>query len=68
MKIISKGNKNVQCKQCGCIAQYESDDIKKKIIDVRTSNFLNYIESWKITYIDCPNCGYEIEIYAKCLG
>lgn len=63
MKIISRGNKNVECRRCGCVMEYDSRDIQHKIIRVSTSSILTYLKiPVTVEYINCPQCGKEIEI------
>lgn len=64
---IKKRDKSKKCKQCGCIMEYESNDIKNKVVDIRTSDFFKTYEKWSIDYINCPQCNNEIEVGQKCL-
>lgn len=67
MKIIEKGNKTVKCKRCGCVMEYDLNDIKRKNVIVKISEFLNLSELWRVEYINCPQCGKEIVINNKCV-
>ena len=63
MKIISKGNKNVECERCGCIMEYDSKDIKTKIIYVGVSTWFKHLtKPVESVYIECPQCNKEIEV------
>ena len=65
MKIIIKGNVQETCSKCGCVMEYDLNDIHEKNINTMTG-FFNRMESWHIKYIICPYCGKEIEINAYC--
>lgn len=66
MKIIEKNNR-VQC-QCGCIMEYEKSDIhKRKFSEMRNQIFF-IRDYYEITYIECPQCGKEIEINCQYVG
>lgn len=67
MKIIERG-KPKECKRCGCIMEYESNDIKNKVVHIKTSDFFKTTEKWNIDYIKCPCCNNEIEVGHKWLG
>ena len=67
MKIIKKGNKVQECGRCGCVMEFDSNDVKSKIVNITTSEFFGTHEQWSIEYINCPQCGKEIEVGHKCL-
>lgn len=65
MKIISKGNKNVECNRCGCIMEFDSKDIHKRIVQVSDSVwFSSLTKPVEHEYIECPQCGKEIIVGA----
>ena len=64
MKIIEKGNNTVKCERCGCVMEYDRDDIKCKNVEI---NNLIVSELWRVEYINCPQCGKEIQIESKWL-
>ena len=66
MKIISKG-KPKECRRCGCIMEYNANDVKNRVINIITSDFLKTYERWSIDYIICPHCNNKIEVSQKCL-
>ena len=65
MKIITKGNMQETCSKCGCVMEYDLNDIHEKNINTKTGLF-GKVESWNIKYIVCPYCGKEIETNAHC--
>ena len=67
MKIIKKGNKVQECGRCGCVMEFEINDVKSRIVNITTSEFFGTHEQWSIEYINCPQCGKEIEVGHKCL-
>ena len=67
MKIIEKGNKTVKCTRCGCVMEYDLNDIKRRSTVVKRSEFFGLSELWRIEYINCPQCGKEIVIDSKCV-
>ena len=63
MKVISNGYKTTKCGRCGCIMEYDSNDIQSKIVTVSTSALFRFLKDvQKIEYIVCPQCGKEITI------
>lgn len=65
MKIISIGNTQKKCKKCGCVMEYDLNDIHRKRVSTKTDTFGKQ-EYWNIEYIICPWCNKEIEINAHC--
>lgn len=67
MKIMSKGNKNVQCERCGCVMEYDVRDVRRKTVEVSVSVWFDWLtKPVRQEYINCPQCGQEIVIGAFC--
>ena len=63
MKIIKHGNTQKTCEKCGCIFEYDKDDILTR--EARLVMFPSYIRAtWIINEVKCPDCGKAIEIEA----
>lgn len=67
MKIIKEGNKVKECDKCGCVMQFDANDIKSKLTTVMVSEFFCKSELWNIEYICYPQCKNKIEIDSWCV-
>lgn len=65
MKIIGIGNTQKKCQKCGCVMEYDYNDIHRKRVSTKTGIF-GKLEYWNIEYIICTLCNKEIEIDAHC--
>lgn len=67
MKIIERGTNTVKCERCGCLMEYERNDIKSKIVQVHTSLiFWSLTSPSEVEYVVCPQCGKEVSISRCC--
>ena len=67
MKIISKGNKTVECARCGCIMAYNSSDVKVESVEIGVSVWFDFLtKPIRQEYIKCPQCGQKIVIGKSC--
>lgn len=52
IKVIKHGTKKTaECKHCGCIFEYEDEDVQRK----RVKN-----NEYDI-FVKCPDCGYRVD-------
>ncbi len=67
MRIISKGNKQTTCERCGCVMEYDANDVRRKTVEVGVSIWFDWMtKSAEREYINCPQCGLEITISQTC--
>lgn len=61
LRIIKKGHiyKEVTCKYCGCVFEYEKEDVIKD-----NTGIDNYGISWRTDYYieHCPFCHHRVEV------
>lgn len=66
--ITIKETPTIRCIKCGCVFEFDISDIKEstKTIreDVGTIIPIYKNIKYEIRYVDCPVCGYEIEIWS----
>lgn len=63
MKIIKSANR-IECK-CGCIYEYEKDDIDYSVRSELTS-YLTWIRNYYRDYfVRCPECGNKHHLYSE---
>lgn len=60
MKILVSGkdNRRVECEKCGCVYEYEEEDVQQH--DIRYTLFGMFLDARKdsvIEYVECPECG-----------
>ena len=62
MKIIKNNNIKV-CETCGCIFQYDKEDVKK--VELKDDVIKSIYEPSGMKYVNCPRCKRQHFIYLK---
>lgn len=63
MKIIKSANR-IECK-CGCIYEYEKDDIDYSVSSVLTSYLTWNRNYYRNYFVRCPECGNKHDLYSE---
>ena len=57
IRILAHGKRYTQCHKCGCVFEFEHEDIESKTIDFGEPKF-----AFKSEYVTCPDCGTIVYI------